>query len=77
MRSMAFPALGKGRLGYPPDLAAKTMLKCCIDFLRQKRSTLLKEIIFVVYHEDKETFEVSHFFFKFCISLKYSNNKFQ
>ncbi|XP_065925390.1 protein mono-ADP-ribosyltransferase PARP14 isoform X4 [Magallana gigas] len=57
MSSMAFPALGTGRLGYPPDLAAKTMLKCCRDFLRQKRSTLLKEIIFVVYHEDKDTLQ--------------------
>lgn len=62
---MAFPALGTGRLGYPPDLAAKTMLKCCIYFLRQKRSTSLKKIIFVVYHEDKETFEVSHVFLDF------------
>nr|XP_034328119.1 protein mono-ADP-ribosyltransferase PARP14 isoform X2 [Crassostrea gigas] len=57
MSTIAFPAIGTGRLGYPPDLAAKTMLKCCRDFLRHNSSTLLKEIIFVVYHEDKDTLQ--------------------
>lgn len=62
MSSIAFPAVGTGRLGYPRDLAARTMFKCCRDFLRQKCSTTLKKIIFVVYHEDKETFQVIHVF---------------
>uniref|UniRef100_A0A8W8ISW0 Poly [ADP-ribose] polymerase 14 n=1 Tax=Magallana gigas TaxID=29159 RepID=A0A8W8ISW0_MAGGI len=62
MSSIAFPAVGTGRLGYPRDLAARTMFKCCRDFLRQKSSTTLKKIIFVVYHEDKETFQVIHVF---------------
>lgn len=67
MSSMAFPALGTGRLGYPSDLAAKTMLKCCRDFLRQNSSTRLKEIIFVVYQEDKETFQVIHVFSSYVL----------
>eukprot|EP00105_Crassostrea_gigas_P015744 XP_011432847.1 PREDICTED: poly [ADP-ribose] polymerase 14 isoform X2 [Crassostrea gigas] len=57
MSTIAFPAIGTGRLGYSPDLSAKTMLKCCRDFLRHNSSTLLKEIIFVVYHEDKDTLQ--------------------
>lgn len=58
MNSMAFPALGTGRLGYPPALAAKTMFKCCRYFLRHNRLTTLKDISIVVYHEDIETFQV-------------------
>nr|XP_034328122.1 protein mono-ADP-ribosyltransferase PARP14 isoform X2 [Crassostrea gigas] len=58
MSSMAFPALGTGRLGYPPALAAKTMFKCCRYFLRHNSLTTLKEITIVVYHEDIETFQI-------------------
>lgn len=69
---MAFPALGTGRLGYPPALAAKTMFKCCRYFIRHNSFTTLKEITIVVYHEDKETFQVNVFFFKLCITLTHS-----
>lgn len=75
MSSIAFPAVGTGRQGYPCNLAAKTMFKCCRDFLHQKSSTTLKEIIFVVYHEDKETFQVIHVFFKLCITFTHSKNQ--
>lgn len=70
MSSMAFPALGTGRLGYPPALAAKTMFKCCRYFLRHNSLTTLKDISIVVYHEDIETFQV--IFFKVCVTLTHS-----
>lgn len=76
MSSIAFPAVGTGRQGYPRDLAAKTMFKCCRDFLHQKISTTLKEIIFVVYHEDKETFQVIHVFSNYVLHFHILKTKF-
>ncbi|XP_061170810.1 protein mono-ADP-ribosyltransferase PARP14-like [Saccostrea echinata] len=57
MSSIAFPALGTGRLGYPPELAAKTMFKCCREFHSKNRDSSLKEIFFVIYHKDAEILE--------------------
>lgn len=62
MSFLVFLVLGIGRLGYFFDFVVKIMFKCCIDFLCQKRLILLKEIIFVVYYEDKDIFYVSYVF---------------
>ncbi|XP_062616540.1 protein mono-ADP-ribosyltransferase PARP15-like [Saccostrea cucullata] len=57
MSSIAFPALGTGRLGYPPELAAKTMFRCCREFHSRNRDTSLKEILFVIFYKDADILE--------------------
>uniref|UniRef100_A0A8B8E811 Poly [ADP-ribose] polymerase n=1 Tax=Crassostrea virginica TaxID=6565 RepID=A0A8B8E811_CRAVI len=54
MRSIAFPAIGTGRLGYSSELAANTMLNCCQNFLSGNESSSLEEIFFVIYDRDRE-----------------------
>ncbi|XP_062604645.1 protein mono-ADP-ribosyltransferase PARP14-like [Saccostrea cucullata] len=57
MSSIAFPALGTGRLGYPPEQAAKTMFRCCREFHSRNRDTSLKEILFVIFYKDADILE--------------------
>ena len=58
MRSIAFPAIGTGRLGYSSELAANTMLNCCQKFLSGNESSSLEEIFFVIYDRDREILQV-------------------
>lgn len=56
MSIIVFLVIGIGRLGYFFDFVVKIMFKCCKDFLCYNSLILLKEIIFVVYYEDKDIF---------------------
>ena len=53
MRSIAFPAIGTGTLGFPHDVAAKICFEECKEFDKKNPSTCLKDIHFVVYHQDQ------------------------
>ena len=55
MKSIAFPALGTGTLGFPKDLVARVMVDSVFKFSKANSSTNTKEIHFVTYHLDKET----------------------
>ena len=53
MRSIAFPAIGTGTLGFPHDVTAKICFEECKEFDKKNPSTCLKDIHFVVYHQDQ------------------------
>ncbi|XP_048244595.1 protein mono-ADP-ribosyltransferase PARP14-like isoform X1 [Haliotis rufescens] len=54
-RSIAFPALGTGNLGYPRDVVAKTMMETVEEFGQDNPGTSLQEVKIVVYHNDTPT----------------------
>ncbi|XP_033757570.1 protein mono-ADP-ribosyltransferase PARP14-like [Pecten maximus] len=55
MTSIAFPALGAGRLGYPAATVAKVMLSCVRGFERAMPDSCLTTVMFVVYPQDKQS----------------------
>ena len=55
MKSIAFPALGTGTIGFPRDLVARIMLDSAFKFSKANSNTTTKEINFVTFHLDKET----------------------
>ena len=57
--SIAFPVIGTGRLGYPPDLVASRMFRAVSDFKKKQKKTALTDVGFVVYPEDEEALLVS------------------
>ena len=62
LKSIAFPALGTGNLGYPADLVASTMYQAVQHFERIKSDTSVEEVMFVVFYKDHPTVAVSAFF---------------
>jgi len=57
-KSVAFPVIGTGNLGYPWKLVAKTMLDTVEDFGR-KHPTSIKAVKIVVFHKDVQSLQVS------------------
>ncbi|OPL33135.1 poly, partial [Mytilus galloprovincialis] len=54
-RSIAFPAMGTGKLNYPRDLVAKHMYKCVEDFSSKNPKSTITEVFFVLYYKDHLT----------------------
>jgi O-acetyl-ADP-ribose deacetylase len=52
LESIAFPALGTGVGGFPPESAADAMIGECAKFARQGTASSLKHIVFVLFSED-------------------------
>jgi len=52
IRSIAFPALGTGVGGFPPDLAADAMITECISFMHGGSAVALKKIVFILFTDD-------------------------
>ena len=50
--SIAFPAIGTGKLNFPPDTAFRIMLEESVEFFVANRSSILKDIRFVVLQQD-------------------------
>jgi poly [ADP-ribose] polymerase 10/14/15 len=50
LKSVAFPALGTGNLGYPPHEAAKIMYEEVEKFSKSK-TTSLRDVMFVIYDD--------------------------
>lgn len=57
-RSIAIPALGTGKLGYPRDIVARIMLDTASDFSKTNPSSL-REIWIVLYKLDIPTIKVT------------------
>ncbi|XP_052803959.1 protein mono-ADP-ribosyltransferase PARP14-like [Mya arenaria] len=57
-RSIAFPALGCGKRGYPPDVVVTTMLRAINEFARQNPGTTVDLVKFVVSSKDLGLFEM-------------------
>ncbi|XP_046570910.1 protein mono-ADP-ribosyltransferase PARP14-like [Haliotis rubra] len=58
--SVAFPALGTGKLGFPADISASLMFKVASKFLEEHPGTSVQTIYFIVHHKDipvKKAFE--------------------
>lgn len=50
--SVAFPALGTGVGGFPPESAADAMMSECLSFATEGSAPSLKKILFVLFSED-------------------------
>src|SRR5437868_6149059 len=50
--SIAFPALGTGVGGFPPEAAAETMIDECVSFINSESMISLKKIVFVLFSND-------------------------
>ncbi|XP_076115863.1 protein mono-ADP-ribosyltransferase PARP14-like [Mytilus galloprovincialis] len=53
--SIAFPAMGTGKLRYPAGLVAKSLHKCVEEFSLQNPKSVITEVLFVVYDKDHDT----------------------
>jgi len=52
VESIAFPALGTGVGGFPPESAADAMISECSAFVKKGSAPSLKRILFVLFSED-------------------------
>ena len=52
VRSIAFPALGTGVGGFPPEIAAQAMIDECVSFIKGGLVPSLKKIVFVLFSDD-------------------------
>src|SRR5207247_2837621 len=50
--SVAFPALGTGVGGFPPEEAAEAMIDECVSFISSESAPSLKKILFVLFSDD-------------------------
>ncbi|XP_076460377.1 protein mono-ADP-ribosyltransferase PARP14-like [Babylonia areolata] len=57
-KSISFPVLGTGNLGYPAQGVAETMFGAIDEFQRNTPSTSLRNANIVIYHADKKNLEV-------------------
>ncbi|XP_046849873.1 protein mono-ADP-ribosyltransferase PARP14-like isoform X2 [Xenia sp. Carnegie-2017] len=55
--SIAFPAIGTGILGFPPDATAKIFFEETKSFERKVSTCNIKEVVFVIFHKDLKTIE--------------------
>ncbi|XP_072118202.1 protein mono-ADP-ribosyltransferase PARP14-like isoform X2 [Mobula birostris] len=51
--SIAFPAIGSGKLSFPKDVVAQVMFKTVLKFSSERRSAHLKKVYFVVHPDDR------------------------
>lgn len=57
-KSLAFPALGTGKLGYPSDEAAKIMFTTISKWFHENQDTCIREVQIIVYSKDKDVLQV-------------------
>ncbi|XP_029981171.1 protein mono-ADP-ribosyltransferase PARP14-like isoform X2 [Sphaeramia orbicularis] len=56
-RSISFPAIGTGNLGFPKDLVASMMLDEMLTFSSKKQPKHLKEVVIILYSGDTHTIQ--------------------
>ena len=59
--SIAFPSLGTGRLGYPPEDVANAMVTKAYYHLN-KPTTILEEILLIIYQCEFTSLSLYHFY---------------
>jgi O-acetyl-ADP-ribose deacetylase (regulator of RNase III) len=52
IRSIAFPALGTGVGGFPPEKAAEAMFGECVSFIDRGSAPALKKILFILFSDE-------------------------
>ena len=65
-RTIAFPAIGTGRLAYPLDIVASEMLWAVEEFGIQNTESTLKEVLFVLHPDDEHARKVMRFCHCLC-----------
>ena len=71
-KTVAMTALGIGKLGYPLEFVARTMLSTVADFLEQE-TTKVEKINFVILPADRNSLMVSYsMLFAFSVDQKVS-----
>ena len=59
LRSIAFPAIGTGQLGYPAKVVAAVAIGEILKFSLNNPQTTLRDVRFVVYPKDTKTIQVN------------------
>lgn len=59
LRSLTFPAIGTGNLGFPPAEVARLMLDDVLNFSQKKGSNSVQEVVFTLHPSDARTTQVS------------------
>ncbi|KAK3612487.1 hypothetical protein CHS0354_024457 [Potamilus streckersoni] len=54
-KTIAFPTIGTGKIGYPGDAVARCFVHAIAEFSKAQSSGSLEEVIIVIYHRDSET----------------------
>ena len=67
-RSIAFPTLGTGKLGYPGNQVASIMFSVIRKWLQDHRDSSVKEVQIIVFSKDSETLQV-RYVFAVCLLL--------
>jgi O-acetyl-ADP-ribose deacetylase (regulator of RNase III) len=58
-KSIAFPTMGTGKLGYPSDQCASLMFSAVRSYFKKSgRRNKIEEVQIIVYQRDNETLEV-------------------
>ena len=57
-KSIVFPAMGTGQLGYPRDQVAAMMYQTVLDYDRKAAGTQITKVKFVCYGGDPNTVKV-------------------
>lgn len=59
MRSLSFPAIGTGHLGFPRDVVSRVLLREIRSFSHRRAPRHLREVFIVVHPSDRLTEDVS------------------
>lgn len=71
LETIAFPALGTGKLEYPYIHVARTMQKAVYEYGILFPRTCIKKVIFALYKEDRECIKVNIFIFEVAIEIEF------
>lgn len=63
LKSITFPAIGTGNLGFPRSVVAKLLFDKVFEFSNRKKVNSLKEVHFLLHPKDKENIQVSYHVF--------------
>lgn len=61
-KTLAFPAMGTGRLQIPPDVVATCVQEVVEEYSLSHPQTSVEKLIFVIHEADTENFQVNLFF---------------
>lgn len=57
-KSIALPAMGTGKLGYPSDQVASIMFEAIRKWSHSNRDASIKDVQIIVYSKDRDTLQV-------------------
>lgn len=66
LKSVTFPAIGTGNLGFPNSVVAKLLFDKVYEFSSKRKTNSLREVHFLLHPKDVNNIQVSYFL---CFSL--------